>query len=205
MRTLADLAMHLNFRGTAPPGGNRLPPIILLTDDLRLADPFPAVARLPAGSLVILRHYQAKNRADLALRLSRLCRARRLRLVIAADFRLAVALGCGLHLPEGMAVGSILARQRLWHRKRGLPLTVAAHGRRGLGAAGRAGADAALLSPVFPTPSHPGAASLGLLTFRSLAQASKCAVFGLGGLTPATAPFLVGSGAVGIAAIGGYA
>lgn len=177
--------------------------MVMLTDELRLPDPFPLVARLPPGSMVIFRHYQMPKRAELAGRLAKLCRARRLRLVIAGDLGLAVSLACGLHLPEGLAAQA-QARIRLWHWRRHGLLTAAAHSRKGLHKAAHLGADAALLSPVFPTLSHPGATSLGLLTFRQLVRRASVDIYALGGITTATVIALVGSGAAGIAAIGGF-
>ncbi|PKU21785.1 thiamine phosphate synthase [Telmatospirillum siberiense] len=203
MRTLTDLARHLNFGGGRYARRSaRLPPIILVTDDVRLPDPLAAAARLPFGSVVIYRHYQAPDRAVLAARLAKLCKARRLHLLIAGDFGLAVRLNCGLHLPEGLAA-CVPVRVRLWHRRRHPMLTAAAHGRKGLLKAARLKATAALLSPVFPTLSHPGEASLGLLGFRRLVHRTAINVYGLGGITVATVTRLVGSGAAGIAAIGG--
>ncbi|WP_343868577.1 thiamine phosphate synthase, partial [Caenispirillum bisanense] len=49
------------------------------------------------------------------------------------------------------------------------------------------GADAALLSPVFPTRSHPGAATLGPWRFSLWAGAARLPVVALGGVTAATA------------------
>ncbi len=196
MRTLAELARHLNLSGSRPP-------LVLVTDERRLPDPCPAAARLPPGSLVILRHYDTPDRRALAGRLARLCRARRLRLLIAADLDLAVALGTGLHLPEGLA-RSPAPRLRLWHRRSRLPLTVAAHGRMALVRAARLGADAALLSPVFATASHPEARGLGAVAFRRLVRRAKLPVYALGGVNRATVGHLKGSGAAGVAAISGF-
>jgi thiamine-phosphate pyrophosphorylase len=199
------LAGHLNLQRPAQrrKGGSVLPPLILVTDEQRLADPMPAVAGLPAGSLVIFRHYDWPDRRLLAVRLAKLCRARRLRLLVAGDIDLAVRLGLGVHLPEGL-LRSAPVKLRLRHRKRpGLLLTVAAHGRQALVRARRWAANAALLAPVFPTESHPGKTALGLLAFRRLAATTPIAVFALGGVTAHTISALVGSGAAGIAAVGG--
>lgn len=204
--TLVSLARPLLARSHA---GNGLPPLAMLTDERRMPDPLPAAARLPAGSLVILRHYgvAAEERAALARRLARLCRRRRLRLLVAADWRLAAAVGAaGLHLPEGLARGAKgLAPALAWRRRRGGLLTVAAHGAAGLARAARLGADAALLSPVFATASHPGAGILGPLRFAALCRAAAVPVYALGGIAPDTAPRLRASGAIGLAAIGALA
>ena len=86
-----------------------------------------------------------------------------------------------------------------------LLITAAAHGSRALRAAARAGVDAAVLSPVFATASHPDARPLGPLRFRRLADQCGVPVYALGGVTAATAKALKNSGAVGIAAISGLA
>ncbi len=187
----------------------RLPPLLMLTDDVRLPDPLAAAARLPAGAAVVLRHYgrPAPERRALGRALAALCRRRRLRLLVAADWRLAAAVGAdGLHLPEGLARGGAgLAAALAWRRQGGRLLTVAAHGAAGLTRARRLGADAALLSPVFATASHPGARPLGPVRFAALCRAAGLPVYALGGVAAATAPRLRGSGAAGVAAIGALA
>jgi len=198
MRSLADLARTLKFRAAR----RSLPGLVLLTDEIRLPDPLAAVARLPAGSWVILRHYGDPQREALARSLAKLCRAKRLVLLVAGDFRLAVANGAGLHLPEGL-VRQARPGWRLWKIKGRAPLTIAAHSRLALHHARRAKADAALLSPVFPTNSHPGAKALGALRFRQWARGAAVPVYALGGINASTARGLSGSGAAGLAAIGG--
>jgi thiamine-phosphate pyrophosphorylase len=193
MANLAERARRLN-RGM---GGG----FALLTDELRLPDPMPMLRRLPAGSLVVLRHYGARNRDALAQRLARACRARRLIFLVADDFSLAVSLGAGLHLPEARA-RMAGARIRLWHRQRGAVLSVAAHSRMALLRAARLGADLALLSPVFATASHPGARPLGMLRFRALARDAELPVWALGGVTGRTMRAIGHSAARGAATVG---
>jgi thiamine-phosphate pyrophosphorylase len=196
------LARHLKFQGRTGPVC-ALPPLALLTDTRRLADPLPTMARLPPGSLVVLRHYDWPERAALAARMAKACRARRLCLVVGGDVDLAVALGVGLHLPEGMVPGAPV-KLRLRHRKRpGLILSAAAHSRMALTRARRLGVDAAFLSPVFSTLSHPGKRGLGLLTLRRLTRGAPIAIYALGGVTARTVCALAGSGIAGIATVGG--
>jgi thiamine-phosphate pyrophosphorylase len=67
-------------------------------------------------------------------------------------------------------------------------LTLAtAHDLTEIGRANRMRADAVLLSPVFPTRSHPDAATLGPLRFRLLARHAQMPVIALGGMTGMTA------------------
>ena len=61
------------------------------------------------------------------------------------------------------------------------------------------GADFVLLSPVLPTLTHPGAATLGWKTFSTLAAASPIPVYGLGGLTAADVALAHSHGAHGVA------
>lgn len=198
MRTLAEQACHLNL----PARKGDLPRLVLLTDRNRLPDPMPVAARLPAGSWVILRHYEAAERIILGRRLACLCRTRHLELLVAGDFSLAVALGAGLHLPEALARRAS-PRVRLWHRRRRKRLTAAAHSRLALVRARRLGADAALLSPVFPTASHPGAPCLGAEKLRRWARHSPLPVYALGGVTAANVRKLAGSRIAGIATVSG--
>jgi thiamine-phosphate pyrophosphorylase len=199
--TLAEAARRLNSSARA--ATRPLPPLILVTDAVRLPDPLSAAALLPSGSAVVLRHYGGPGRTALAYRLKRLCRARRLTLLVAGDDRLARKIGAdGLHLSEALCRGPAY---RGWGRRRpGWLVTAAAHSRAALVRAAQRGADAALLSPVFPTASHPGAPSLGPLRFAGLVRSSPLPVYGLGGITRRTARRLLGRGAVGSAALGAF-
>lgn len=173
-------------------------------ESARLPDPEAAVAGLPLGSAVILRDYDAPDRAARAVSLARLCRSHGLRLLVAGDARLAVAVGAhGLHLPEGLVRGSD-RRWGLW-RKPGWLVTAAAHSPGAIARARRTGVDAVLLSPVFETASHPGAPALGSLLFAAWTRKARIPVYALGGMTAARTRRLTGSGAAGIAAIGGFA
>ncbi len=192
--TLADSGRRLK-RPSA------LPRLILMTDSVRLPDPGPAIAALPSGSAVILRHYEAADRVGLARRLLAVCRPARVRLLVAGDARLAASAGAdGVHLPEWQARRSAGARQR-WPAQ--WLVTAAAHSPAALWRAAACGADAALLSPVFPTASRPGAPVIGPWRFALWCRRSPLPVYALGGLAPATARRLAGCGAAGYAGISG--
>ncbi|MGH7156162.1 MAG: thiamine phosphate synthase, partial [Acetobacteraceae bacterium] len=91
-----------------------LPPLWLFTDSRRLADPRGAVRRLPRGLAgVIFRHDGDPERARLGCDLARICRARRLILVVAGDARLAATLHAGLHLRGGRRAGHVRLRTQL--------------------------------------------------------------------------------------------
>jgi thiamine-phosphate pyrophosphorylase len=171
----------------------------LLTDERRVPDPLPAALALPPGSGVILRHYNDPNRARLAERLARLCRQRRIVLLIAGDVSLAAAVRAdGIHLPEHLIALAVGVRRR---KKRWL-ITAAAHSQPALYRAGIAGCDAALLSPVFPTASHPARAALGSLRFAASVRQSRVPVIALGGIDRDAVRRLQGGGHAGIAGIG---
>jgi thiamine-phosphate pyrophosphorylase len=123
-------------------------------------------------------------------------------LMISDDIGLARAVGAhGLHLPEQRtaAFEAHLMRRR-WS---GL-LTCAAHDARALQRAARLGADAALLSPVFATASHPNGHALGLLRFLSLCRSAALPVYALGGMDRTNVARLRERNVVGIAGISGF-
>jgi thiamine-phosphate pyrophosphorylase len=171
-----------------------LPPLWLFTDAARLPDPRTAVARLPPGLAgVVLRHDGQPERASLGRDLARLCRARRLILVVAGDARLAAALHAGLHLRGGRRAGP-------WPN--GRLLTSSAHDAAELHRARRAGANLAFLSPFLPTASHPGAPALGPHRWAALACRAGLPVAALGGIDRAALRRLPSRACAGIGAIG---
>jgi thiamine-phosphate pyrophosphorylase len=182
-----------------------LPSRWLVTDARRLADPLPAIRRLKRGDGVLFRHYEwpAAQRLALAQRIAALCRRLGLVLVVAGDARLARAVAAdGLHLPQALVQRAAAARQV------GLPLvTVAAHDAGAVARAARYGADAVLISPVFATATHPGAAPLGVLRLAALAsdaQRRGVATYALGGITPARLARLRHIPLMGYAAVGSF-
>lgn len=181
-------ARHAHGRGD-------LPVLWLFTDQRRLADPRCSVARLPRGLAgVVLRHDGDPHRAELGRALARICRARRLALVVAGDVRLAAALKAGVHLRGGRWPDHARTRRGL--------LTSSAHDPVELRRARQAGAKLAFLSPAFPTPSHPEAIGLGPVRWSRQARAARLPVAALGGIDHATVRRLPpglcrGAGAIG--------
>jgi thiamine-phosphate pyrophosphorylase len=153
-----------------------LPPLWLFTDSRRMPDPLPAAARLPRGLAgIVFRHDGHPDRLRLGRNLARICRRRRLVLVVAGDVRMALALGAGIHLRGGF-----------WPRPirppRLFPVTSSAHSAADLHRAAHAGAALTFLSPAFPTASHPGAPALGPVRWSGLARQSRIPVAALGGI-----------------------
>jgi thiamine-phosphate pyrophosphorylase len=154
-----------------------LPALWLISDARNDAGLEAALARLPRGSGLIYRHYHLPGPERLA-RFRVLKRAARARghVVILADSALTAR--------EWGADGVYGAPRALYPRRAGLAHLATAHNLAELGLAARLGADAALLSPVFPTRSHPGGAVLGAVRFRLLARQTRLPVIALGGMTP---------------------
>lgn len=193
---------HLARAARALNAGTRtgaFPSLILMTDEKRSPDPVRCARALPKGAAIILRHTHDRTRAVLAAQLRTIARARGLRLLIAGDAHLAQRVRAdGLHLPEARA-------REASHWKALRPswlITVAAHSARGLAIASSAGADAALLAPVFATASHKGRASLGVAKLRAIAMQATLPVYALGGIDAASIARLRGARLAGIAAIG---
>ncbi|MXP64628.1 thiamine phosphate synthase [Roseomonas sp. M0104] len=166
------------------PSRTPLPRLWLFSDPARLPDPRRALAALPRGSGLVARGVAAALRPDLA----RLQRRRRGVLLIGGEARAALALRTGLHWPDRATSLEMLPFLRA--RRAGAPwarLSVAAHGRAGLARAARLRADLVFLSPLFPTPSHPGAPALGPWRWAALARRAGRPVVALGGIVAATA------------------
>jgi thiamine-phosphate pyrophosphorylase len=156
-----------------------LPNLWLLSDERNDAGLEAALRRLPHGSGFIYRHYHLPPRERIARwhTLLRMARARG---------HLAILADSALTAREWGADGLYGAPRALYPASR-LVMLATAHSLREIADARRARADAVLLSPVFPTRSHPGAAALGPLRFRLLARHALMPVIALGGMTPRTA------------------
>lgn len=193
----------MSVRNLADPRpGRKLPQVILVTDAGRLPDPRAAIENLPAQSAVIVRHYQIPQREGLVRTIIALCRPRAIRVFVAGDAALARSAGAdGLHLPEAMLFDNPENWRNKLHPEQ--YLSAAAHSLRALQRAGRVGADFALLSPVFPTRSHPDAPALGIPRFSRMVGQSPLPVYGLGGITAENAGRVLAAGAVGWASLGG--
>lgn len=192
------MARRLNARARSRPAINGL---ILMTDDRLAADWVTATSALPAGSAVIVRHRDARSREQLARTLLPVCRRRRVLLLIAEDFRLALRVCAdGVHVPEQLA-----------HRIPGLRkahagwiITTSAHSLRARLNAERLSPDAMLVSPLFGTSSHPAEASLGVTRFAGIISGSRLPCFALGGIDASNVSLVSGLPVQGIALIRGW-
>ncbi len=158
------------------PARQTLPHLWLISDVRNDAGLEDSLRNLPPGSGFIFRHYHLPPA-------ERMARFRRLARIARARGGVIILAGRVLKGAEWGANGAYGAVRSLQPRRGQLRLATV-HNLREIGEANRLGADAVLLSPVFPTRSHPGGATLGPLRFRLLAQRAKVPVIALGGMDP---------------------
>ncbi|WAT16948.1 thiamine phosphate synthase [Aurantiacibacter sp. MUD11] len=104
-----------------------------------------------------------------------------------AEGHLVVLSDSALTAREWGADGIYGAPLSLYPRRQNLLHVATAHDMREIAQANRIGADVVMLSPVFPTRSHPGGSTLGTARFRTLARHARMPVIALGGMTPRSA------------------
>jgi len=163
-----------------------LPRIWLVTDERQGDQLLDAVDRLPPRPGILFRHYSLEESRRRALFEAVGTRRTDATLLLAGPAELARLWGAGgFHGPfggEGLHSASV-------------------HDLRELRRAEAAGADLLFVSPVFPTRSHPGAATLGARRFAILAGQARRPVIALGGVTRLSAPRLLRLGAYGWAGV----
>lgn len=157
------------------PRAKTLPALWLISDARNDAGLERALATLPRGSGFIYRHYHLDGP-------ERLARFRRLQRIAKARGHVVILADSALTAREWGADGIYGAARSLYPRRAGLIHLATAHSLGELGLAARLGADAALLSPVFPTRSHPDGAVLGAVRFRLLSRQTRLPVIALGGM-----------------------
>jgi thiamine-phosphate pyrophosphorylase len=172
--------------------------VLFFTDPARTPDPEAIAGALPRGSAVVFRAFGAKDAEAQARRLKAVAHARGLKLLIGADAHLAARVGAdGVHLPERLAWRVRAVRRPGWL------VTCAAHSLIAAHRAKAAGADAAVVSVVFPSASPSAGRAMGPLRTALLARRAGLPVYGLGGINNKTARRLKDAGLVGLAAVEG--
>jgi len=122
-----------------------------------------------------------------------LARPRGTQVLLNGETQTARAWGCdGVHWTSDR-LGAATARPE------GMLCAASCHTRAEIAKAGRLGLDFAVLGPVLPTPSHPGAATLGWGRFASIAAEAPLPIFALGGLAHGDLDVAIAHGAHGIA------
>lgn len=180
-----------------------LPPLLGITHAESLGvDSFLArldIALANGLRLIQLRDKTLPEDARLALARETVRRAHRYgaRVLVNGTLELARAAGAdGVHL-DSTAAAKLMARPACdW-------VGVSCHDGAELVHAAAINADFALLSPVLPTLTHPGAATLGWDRFSALAAASPIPVYGLGGLGRDDVALAQSHGAHGVALLRG--
>ena len=161
-----------------------IPRLWLVSDQRTDAELLRALDHLPRGSGLIFRHYHLPpaERAARFRALLRRCRQRGLVAVWAGNASTARCMGAD----------AVYGASRQLACGPALPRLLTVHSLHELAAVRPARADAVLLSPVFPTRSHPGAATLGPLRWLMIARHSPVPVIALGGMTAHRAQRLPG-------------
>ena len=180
-----------------------LPPVLGISHAESLGvDSFLArldVALADGLRLIQLRDKALPDEARLQLACETVRRAHRhgARVLVNGSLDFARAAGAdGVHL-DSAAAAKLAARPDCdW-------VGVSCHDGAELAHAAALGADFALLSPVLPTLTHPGAPTLGWDTFAALAAASPIPVYGLGGLERGDIALAQSHGAHGVALLRG--
>ncbi|MEO0907150.1 MAG: thiamine phosphate synthase [Pseudomonadota bacterium] len=152
-----------------------LPALWLLSDQRNDAQLEASLRRLPRGSGFIYRHYHLDDP-------ERWRRFHALRMIAKGCGHVVILADSALTAREWGADGIYGSARALYPRRADLLQLATAHNLAEIGLASRLGADAALLSPVYPTRSHPGARVLGPVRFRAIARQSPVRVIALGGM-----------------------
>lgn len=198
---LSEIANELNRESRL----KDMPRLIFITDNEAQSCPEEIIEKLPSGSMVIFRDYHLENRAELGIALRYISRARKIKFFVAGDLTLALLLEAdGLHLPEYM----LSHAENIKKDNPSLLVSVAAHNEATVKAADKLNLYAALLSPIFPTESHPETLkenknTLGVLKLNQVCSRYKIPVYALGGVNKTTAKKLLSSRIAGFAAIRG--
>lgn len=178
--------------------GRALPGLLFFTDPTRVSNPEAVAERLPRGAGIVFRAFGAEDAVDRGRRLRAVADARGLLLLAGAIAGLAEGIGAdGLHMPQAGAAD--IPRLRAEHGR--WLITAAAHDAEAVRRAQRAGADAVVISPVFPSNSPSAGAPLGIEGLTTLVAATTLPVYALGGVRAHTVAALADSGIVGIAAV----
>lgn len=151
-----------------------VPDIWLLSDERNDAVLEHAIGRLPPQSGFVFRHYHLSPEA-------RAARFARLLPTLRSAGHWAILSG-SVKTAEAWGADGVYGVLRA-AAPAGLRWIATAQDAAEIADANRFGASAVMLSPVFPTRSHPGGETLGIDRFRELAALSRVPVIALGGMT----------------------
>ena len=147
----------------------KLPRIIIVFNEKEFNKNFFLKLKIPNGAAILLRS----------------CKIKKLKLLISEDIKLARDINAdGVHFPTYMVKKDII-NWSLINKikiKKNLIITTAIHNSKELENAQLFDFDAGLLSPVFPSKSHPNGKSLGIRKFSKLVDKSDLPIYALGGI-----------------------
>ena len=189
MRTLnpyIKINKLLDYSNEIKTKNNKLPKVIMIFDDDVFDKKKFLNLKIPKYSAFLLRSYDVKDRKKIAKQLLKFCRMKKLKLLIASDIRLAEDINAhGVHFPEYM----IKKKNKInWVFVKNIKLrknwiiTTAVHSLQGIKNAEFFDIDAALLSPVFSSKSHPNKKYLGINKLSKIVKKTKLPIYALGGI-----------------------
>lgn len=155
----------------------------MLSDASRLPDWRIAISAQPRHVGLLLRDYDAPDRAAMAQDMADLCRRQNRAFAVAGDRRLARRVHARFHCPS-----YLLARAAARLGMAAPGDLAAVHNVPELRLAQAAGFEAVLISPIFATASHAGLAGLGVVRAQNLLRAARAAgilSYALGGMNAA--------------------
>lgn len=173
-----------------------------MTDPKRVPNPIRAARALPKGAAIIYRHYGSEDRHGIAKALRDITFAREQQFLIGHDPELAIEAGAdGVHFRRDAA----LIEPTLW-RKRcpGWIITMAGLKGEQTYLGNSLLLDGIFISSVFKSDSPSAGLPIGTEAFAQICTAAPVPVIALGGINEKTALNLLGTGAAGIAGIGGF-
>jgi 8-oxo-dGTP diphosphatase len=174
--------------------GLRLPLEYAVSDAAKLGpDAFlQRLERRLAEGLKLVQWREKGLSLELVEQVSDLCKAAGALLMCNGDATLATRLGAGLHLNASQLMQAGKRPDFEW-------VAASCHDRAEMQHASELGLDFIVLSPVLPTPSHPGEPNLGWPAFSALLRDYDLPVYALGGLGRDDLALARGHGAHGIA------
>jgi len=197
IKNIVDEAKRLNLQNNID---DRLSPLIFLTERKRFKNIFETLQSIPSQTLVIIRDYDLSplERLKYSQKIIGVCRKRGIKVLVGKDPLLARSLQAdGLHIPE-----KLLKPLSNWRQKEpGWLFTTSCHSRRGLERIQNTQIDAVLLSPIFPTQSHPNSKTLGSEILKEMSLISTLPIYALGGINESNIKDIRQANIVGVAGI----
>ena len=175
----------LNYSKEIRSKNNKLPKVIIIFDDELFDKKKLLKLKIPKKSAFLLRSYETKKRKKIAKQLLKFCKMKKIKLLIGSDIKLAEDIKAdGIHFPEYMIKKNKINWidiKNVKSKKRWI-ITTSVHSIQSLKKAEGLDIDAVLLSPVFPSKSHPNSKSLGLNKFSKIVKKTKLPIYALGGI-----------------------